>query len=66
MQEKKGFNYVPTHRWNQAKTKVRVGYWRRDRPVSKIRKVDKKPVRLYPIRDANGMILGYKPGSYKQ
>ena len=33
---------------------------RKKRPIGKKRIVDKKPVRLYAIRDENGHILGYK------
>ena len=53
-------NYVPKYKWKLVKNGTHSGYWRKGRPKGKKIKTDKYPVKLYPRRDENGRILGYK------
>ena len=42
------------------------GFSRAKRPVSKVRIIDKKPVKLFPVRDEFGRIQGFKPRRRKK
>lgn len=44
-----------------SKTVTVDSHMRKSNPVGKKRIVDKKPVKLYPVRDQYGHILGTKP-----
>lgn len=56
---KKGKVYIKPHRWKRGKNKRHPGYYRKKRPKGKKKIISKKPVKLYPIRDEYGRILGY-------
>lgn len=54
-------HWVPRHKWSNSKSGYHPGYWRKTRKKSGKTKIDKKIVKMHPIRDTKtGYILGYK------
>ena len=57
---------VKSHKWKRGKSGTHPGYWRKKRTKGKIHTTDKKPVKLYVVRDKKtGFIMGYKPKKYE-